>query len=387
MALPNRPKPLKLKSVSSQSSSSQCLHWSNEEVVRWMQDVNDGLFAEYAPKALQLNINGSQLAILTANDLRTKFGITQANHVTTLLAAIQRLTRKKSDRRKWRSKTPEPFRPGRSPVGIPSISSLDLDDVPWPTERREATIKSPKFEALENSKSVPFDASHAVATTEHINFSPKTKVQRKSTMATMRTHSKSKPQKVIAVSLSQASKNAKSMRSLNTHQKARSMFSRSALKKRSGTAHTDHRKSAQSHNNTRSLGRSGATRRAYTVAVDDDEKLDTAQLKRMLTAQNGYSSKKKNDSHKDLGKKLWPSETSTILKEGWMKKRGAKITAFKERWCVLRESGHLYYFERRPVNTTDQPQGFLDLNGALKVEYVEDNHPNTFKLSTKDRDW
>lgn len=70
-----------------------------------------------------------------------------------------------------------------------------------------------------------------------------------------------------------------------------------------------------------------------------------------------------------------------------MKKRGVRRSGFKERWCVLRDNGHLYYFEKRPSVDSDLPQGMLDLENAIKVEYVEDDDPNTFNIKTKDRDW
>eukprot|EP00484_Ammonia_sp_Unknown_P004291 CAMPEP_0197078084 /NCGR_PEP_ID=MMETSP1384-20130603/212944_1 /TAXON_ID=29189 /ORGANISM="Ammonia sp." /LENGTH=341 /DNA_ID=CAMNT_0042516949 /DNA_START=57 /DNA_END=1082 /DNA_ORIENTATION=- len=133
-----------------------------------------------------------------------------------------------------------------------------------------------------------------------------------------------------------------------------------------------------------------AAKRAYTVAIndDDDEKIyDTQQLKRALTQKNVGKKKSDKNLHKDLGKKLWPNETSSIVKEGWMKKRGVRSTALKKRWCVLRENGHLYYFEKRPTGRNDLPQGMLDLEGVLGVEYVEDQDPNTFNIKTSDRDW
>ena len=84
----------------------------------------------------------------------------------------------------------------------------------------------------------------------------------------------------------------------------------------------------------------------------------------------------------------WPNETSDVIKEGWMKKRGGRRTAFKERWCILLENGHLYYFEKRPERKgNDLPQGLLDLDNVIKIEYVEDGDPNTFVMKTQDRDW
>merc|ERR1712228_394454 len=122
--------------------------------------------------------------------------------------------------------------------------------------------------------------------------------------------------------------------------------------------------------------------RANTVFVSND------QLKRQMTSKNQNNKKKLKNIHKDLGKKLWPNETSMIVKEGWMKKRGVKRTAFKERWCCLRENGHLYYFEKRPGKKgKNLPQGLLDLNGVIKIEYLDDGIANTFVLKTQDRDW
>jgi len=123
---------------------------------------------------------------------------------------------------------------------------------------------------------------------------------------------------------------------------------------------------------------------------DDDTKIDpndaygnTEALKKELTE----STANKKHRHKDIGKKLWPKETSNIVKAGWMKKRGVRATGFKQRWCVLRDNGHMYYFEKRPASNGDLPQGMLDLALVAKVEYVEDAEPNTFQLKTQDRDW
>ena len=71
-----------------------------------------------------------------------------------------------------------------------------------------------------------------------------------------------------------------------------------------------------------------------------------------------------------------------------MKKRGVRRSGFKERWCVLRQNGRLYYFEKRPAAQKDLPQGMLDLIDVHKVEYlVESTAANTFQLKTQDRDW
>merc|ERR1712083_1137184 len=119
------------------------------------------------------------------------------------------------------------------------------------------------------------------------------------------------------------------------------------------------------------------------VKVNDSENAeDTEALKKELE-----QSTKKKHRHKDIGKKLWPKEKSNIVKAGWMKKRGVRATGFKQRWCVLRDNGHMYYFEKRPASNGDLPQGMLDLALVAKVEYVEDAEPNTFQLKTQDRDW
>eukprot|EP01084_Bolivina_argentea_P032494 60125_1 len=114
---------------------------------------------------------------------------------------------------------------------------------------------------------------------------------------------------------------------------------------------------------------------------------DTINLKKQITQVNRANKKSDKYLHKDLGKKLWPKESSLVIKEGWMKKRGVRRSGFKERWCVLRDNGHLYYFEKRPAVKTDLPQGMLDLDGVKSIEYVENEDPNTFNIKTNDRDW
>eukprot|EP01084_Bolivina_argentea_P126852 224500_1 len=267
---------------SNASSFSQCRTWNANQVSEWMGTVNGGLFGNYCENVITLKINGSDLMNLTTNDMTQKLGITIPNHITTLAAAIERL-KKKSKRRR-----------NKSPQTPTNAKSVYLDDIP-----------DNKFN--KNSAS-----QHSLPLTN--GNSNKNK----------RAHLKKAQSMMITSSTIPLFDPNNRNNNANNYSLSSVDDSSSSHNKLKRAQTTQHRK----------------------FANDDDSKsnINTYQLKRALTEKN--LEKKLKAPHKELGKKLWPNEISNIIKEGWMKKRGVRRSGFKERWCVLRENGHLYYFEK-----------------------------------------
>lgn len=83
-------------------TTDQISRWNNEEVIEWISNVQQGLFAQYSFKLQTLNINGEELLNLSIPFMMNELEIKNANHRLTLEAQINRLKNKGYKRKSFK---------------------------------------------------------------------------------------------------------------------------------------------------------------------------------------------------------------------------------------------------------------------------------------------
>ena len=115
--------------------------------------------------------------------------------------------------------------------------------------------------------------------------------------------------------------------------------------------------------------------KAPVIAAINDElveakkpKQNGARVPKVQTTQKPHASLQTSHSTYKMQKMLQKRmESSIIVCQGWLWKRGYYNKKFQRRWFMLLKYGLILYFAQRPIKTSDVPNGVIHLSDIEKV--------------------